>query len=260
MIKKLIITILIIPFLFVGLVQAQTDDLPDPGMLPDNPFYFLKSWSESIGTFLTFGEEKKAERFLELSERRLSEARALAEKERGDMAERAMEKYEEQLNKAMQRAEQAGERGMDIDALLERISERTLKHQEVLADVYERVPEEAREGIERAMENSMRGHEEALQAISETIREDARERMRTKREDVENKIEEIRGRGIDIPQIPKREETEEGTAPEIPVDIPTEAGVAEEREVLTPQAPEREEGEGVNDARPEIPETPGGRP
>ncbi|MDT8436265.1 MAG: DUF5667 domain-containing protein [Gemmatimonadota bacterium] len=41
-------------------------------------FFFLKSMSESIGTFFTVGEVNKAERALQLSEKRLAEARARA--------------------------------------------------------------------------------------------------------------------------------------------------------------------------------------
>jgi len=237
MTKKLLITALIIPLLFAGVVFSQSNDLPEPGMLPDHPLYFLKSGAESVGTFFTFGEDNKAERFLNLSERRISEARALVEKGKGDMSEKVMERYENQLNNAIQRAERAKERGMDMDELLEKISERTLKHQEVLADVYERVPEESREGIERAMENSMRGHREALEAVSQERREEVMERMESKREEARQRMNEARERGVPVPDIPAREsddeEAEEDTAP------------------VTPETPE-----DLDETTPEVPDTP----
>jgi hypothetical protein len=263
MIKKIAISILIMPFLFVGLAQAQTNDLPDPGILPDNPFYFLKSWSEGIGTFFTFDEVRKAERFLDLSEKRLAEAKALVEKGSMDHATRAIERYEEQLEQAMQRAESGKEKGMDTDEVLERISERTLKHQEVLADVYERVPEEAREGIKRAMENSMREHEEALQAISEEKREEAMERMETKREEARDRAEEARERGVDVPQIPEREDIEEGMTPETSIDTLTEPetrkGFDLSGDVEQPTTPSSSD-DIERPETPETPEVPGGRP
>lgn len=202
MIKKITIGVLLVSFLMIGLVQSQTNDLPDPGILPDSPFYFLKSWSEGIGTLLTFGEGKRAERSFNLSERRLSEVKALAEKERGDIAERIIDKYEEQLNSAIQKAEKAKEKGKDMDDLLERISERTLKHQEVLADVYEKVSEEAKEAIERAMKNGMRGHEEALRAVSQERSEEIMERIESKREEARQRMDEARERGVPVPDIP----------------------------------------------------------
>ena len=256
MIKRITIGVLLASFLTVGVAQSQVDDLPDPGMLPDNPVYFLKSWSEDIGTFFTFGEENKAERDFELSERRLSEAKALAEKGRGDMAEGVMERYEEQLDSAMQRAERARERGADMDELLERISERTLKHQEVLADVYERVPEEAREGIERAMENSMRGHEEALGAISQERREEVMERVESKREEARQRMDEARERGVPTPEIPGREdeeEVEEDVIPETP-------GDPDEVDPETPGALEEQEETEPGPETQDTPEVPVDRP
>ena len=228
----------------VGLAHSQANDLPDPGILPDSPFYFLKSWSEEIGTLLTFGEEKKAERFLNLSEKRLSEARALAEKGRGEMSEKAMERYENQLNSAMERAERAKERGIDMDELLERISERTLKHQEVLADVYERVPEEAREGIERAMENSMRGHEEALRAVSQERREEVMERIEGKREEARQRMDEVRESGVPGPDISARENNEEEVREDAAPVTPGETEMPEDLDEAIPDILDEQEETG----------------
>ncbi len=260
MTKKILVSFLLISFLFVGVVQAQIDDLPDPGMLPDSFFYFLKSWSEGMGTLFTFGEVKKAERFLNLSEKRLAEAKALIKKDSMEHATRAIERYEEQLGQALQRSERGKEKGLDMDEVLERISEATLNHQGVLADVYEKIPEEVRSGIERVMENSMRGHEEALEAVSEGRREEAMERMETKREEARDRAEEARERGVDVPQIPEREEIEEETASEVPVDIPIEPGMPENLEI--PEDPGEPEGlDFPNEVeRPETPGTPRGRP
>jgi len=135
---------LLLVFLFAGAVQAQTNDLPKPGMLPGNPFYFLKSWSEGIGTFFTFGDVAKAERFLNLSEKRSAEANALVAKGKPEIAEKAIGKYQAQLDRALAKAEEAKAKGLDTDEVLAKVSEATLKHQAVLADVYERVTEQAK--------------------------------------------------------------------------------------------------------------------
>ena len=166
MTKKIFLFSLMIMFLFTGVVSAHSADLPEPGMLPDNPFYFLKSWSEGLGTLFTLGAVAKAERFAYLSEKRLSEADELSEGDNRDKAEKAIERYEKNIEKAIMKATEAKERGFDVDEILEHISIMTLKHQEVLAAVYERVPEQARESIENAMITSMHGHEEALKAVS----------------------------------------------------------------------------------------------
>ena len=201
MFKKIFIVPILMMFLLVGVAQAQTSDLPKPGMLPDSSFYFLKSWKEGIGTFFTFGDLKKAERFLNLSEKRLAEAEALADKNKSEMAERAVERYQEQLNLALAKAEEAKAEGLDADEDLAKVSEATLKHQAVLAEVYEKVPEQAKEAIQQAMEAGMREHEEALEAVSGQKQEEIRQELEQKKQETEQRLEEIKQR---IPQTPGR--------------------------------------------------------
>lgn len=195
-------------FLFAGAAQAQTHDLPDPGMLPDSPVYFLKSMSEGIGTFFTFGDAAKAERFLELSEKRLAEARALADRGKPEAAERAIERYEEQLERALLRAEEARAKGQDTDEVLARMSKATLRHQAVLAEVHEKVPEQARPAIQRAMHAGMRGHEEAMAGVSREKREEVLRDDEGTRRDAHQRLEELRARGVPVPAVPTREEIE----------------------------------------------------
>ncbi len=154
-------------FLFAGVAQAQTDNLFEPGMLPDSPFYFLKSWSETIGTLLTFSDIAKAERFVNLSEKRLAEANALVAKSKPEIAEKAVLRYQDQLGAALTKVAEAKAK----------VAESTLKHQAVLADVYEKVPEQAKSAIKHAIEASIRGHEETLKAVSNQRREEILEKM-----------------------------------------------------------------------------------
>ena len=247
MIKKLLLVPLLIMFLFVGVVQAQTNDLPEPGLLPDSPFYFLKGWTEGIGTFFTFGDVVKAERFLNLSEKRLAEANALVAKGKPEVAEKAIERYQEQLNRALTKAEEAKAKGLDTDEVLAKVSEATLKHQAVLAGVYERVPEQAKSAIERAMQAGMRGYEEALKAVSGQKREEIMQRVEQERQDVEQRLEGLRDKGIPIPTIPTREEieekiparpeTEKPETPEVESETPGGAGKPETGRPGTPGRP-----------------------
>jgi len=201
MLKKLIV-VLLLALLFVGgVASAQTEDLPNPGLLPDSPFYFLKGWAEGIGTFFTFGDVAKAERFINLSEKRLAEADALVAKGKPEIAEKAAGWYQDQLGKALAKASEAKAKGLDTDEVLTKVAEATLKHQEVLAEVYEKVPEQAKEAIGHAIEASMRGHEEALKAISGQKREEIKEKIEEKRQEVEQKFEGLRKKGIPVPGI-----------------------------------------------------------
>lgn len=246
MTKKLLFIPLLAIFLFAGAVQAQTNDLLEPGILPDSPFYFLKSWSEAIGTFFTFGEVAKAKRFVDLSEKRLAEANALVEKGKPEIAEKAVGRYQEYLSRALTKAEEAKAKGLDTDEVLVKVAEATLKHQAVLADIYEKVPEQAKLAIERAMQAGMRGHEEALKAVSGQKREEVIERVEQKRQEIEQRLEGLRDKGVPIPAIPTREETEKR--------VPIRPDIQKPQE--TPGGAARPETERPETEKPQVPGRP----
>ena len=201
--KKIYLLPFIALFLAAGTVNAHTDNISNPGILPGSPFYFLDVLSESIGTFFTFGDVNKAERYLELAGERLAEAEALAEKGRMSRAEKAAEKYQKRIDMALAKSEEAKIKGEDVDSVLEKIAEATVRHQAVLADVYEKVPEQAKETIKKVMEKSGKGHDTAINAISDEGRQEARSRVKKETKDAEDRLEELRAKGLPIPEINK---------------------------------------------------------
>jgi len=99
---------------------------------------------------------------------------------RGDAAgvNTALENYErsmEGLNRAMQEGRVEGDESGREEAF-ERVERATRKHGEVLADLLNKVPEQARPAVERAMEQSQHGRATALQNL---------ERVRTMRQERE---------------------------------------------------------------------------
>ena len=149
-------------------VLAQETELPSPGLTPDSPFYFLEMIAEEIGTFFTFGDLKKAERHTILAAERLAEARAVVEKGKPELAEKTLERYRIQLQNSVARAEKAQTKGENTEKVMEvmtRVGQATTKHLEVLAEVYEKVPEQAKTAIENAMKTSVKGHEKAVEAL-----------------------------------------------------------------------------------------------
>ena len=202
--QKIFFSILILSFLIVGTGPvgilsgsygvkglAQNNDLPSPGLTPDSPFYFLKSWKESIQTFFTFGAENKAKQFLHLAEVRLAEYQKMIEKGKTEIAEKTLEKYEKQLNHALEKAEEAKEGGKDVEELAALIAEKTLKHQEVLVEIFDKVPEQAKTAIQKAIEASKKDSEEAVKAVSGTKKDELFQEI----ERIEPKLEE---KGIKI--------------------------------------------------------------
>jgi len=149
-------------------VLAQETELPDPGLTPDSPFYFLETIAEGIGTFFTFGDLKKAERHAALAAERLAEVKAVVEKGKPEFAEKTLERYEDQLEKSIARAEKAMAKGKSTEKVMEvlaKVGKATSKHLEVLAEVYEKVPEQAKPAIENAMKASVKGHEKAVEVL-----------------------------------------------------------------------------------------------
>lgn len=166
--KKLslvIISLLLLAF-SGGAVSAQKDELPSSGLTPSSPFYFLERISEGIGTFFTFGDLKKAKRYVELAAERVAEAQAVTEEGKPEKAEKALKRYEVQLEKALIKVEEARDKGKDVEKVAETVAKATSKHLTVLEDVLEKVPKQAEEAIIKALEKSKNGHITALKALA----------------------------------------------------------------------------------------------
>lgn len=161
----MLLILLVSVFPLGGVAYAQSDNLPDPGMLPDNPFYFLKSLWESVVSFFAFGDEAKAERALELSEVRLAEAKALIAKGETEAAGKTLAKYQEQYRDAILRAKQAGDKGLDTEKLFVDISESTINHQTTLLAIRKQMPAETAPVVEGALQAGVQGFEEAIKAV-----------------------------------------------------------------------------------------------
>ncbi len=175
----LLTTLLFLILSFGAEVLAQGIELPDPGLTPDSPFYFLDTLGERIGMFFTFRVEKKAEKALKYAEEKLAEVMAMAEKNQIKALEKANKKYQEFLGLANIKTQDAQNKGKDIEELAILITEKTLKHQEILAEVFEKVPEEAKPAIKKAMEVSRKGSEEAVQAVTGAKKEELQQTIKT---------------------------------------------------------------------------------
>ncbi len=179
--RKIILftTLLFLILSFGAEVLAQGIELSDPGLTPDSPFYFLDTLGEKIGMFFTFRVEKKAAKALKYAEEKLAEAIVMAEKNQTKALEKANQKYQEFLGLANTKTQEAKEKGKNIEELAILITEKTLKHQEVLVEVFEKVPEEAKIAIQKAIEVSRKGSEEAVQAITGVKKEELQQTIKT---------------------------------------------------------------------------------
>lgn len=165
--KKLLIILLILGIFLPTIVIAQTsNELPEPGMTPDNALYFFKIWWEKIVVFLTFNPMKKAEKLLKYAERRLVEAQKMIEKGKTKYVDKLMEQYQKKINQAMEIAQKQEKKGQDVEALMQKVIQTGSKHIQVLNNLLTKVPEAAKKGIQNAISASQKGYQQAIQSIS----------------------------------------------------------------------------------------------
>jgi len=150
--------------LLVLFLMGQVMALPKPGITPDSWLYGFKRFFESIDLALTFDEAAKAEKYFKYAEVRLAETKEMIEKGKLEYVQGLVEEYEKMLNRSLEIAEKAKERGVNVTEV---VALSTATHLDVLEEVYNIVSDEARPAIERAMNASKRGSEEALNALRE---------------------------------------------------------------------------------------------
>lgn len=160
---------------------AQSQSLPDPGLTPDSPFYFLKTWEEQIQLFFTFDVEQKAKQYLHLAEVRLAEYqkmlnKALIDNTRIDLnqkpfatrqgiLEKTLAKYEDQLNRALEKAKELKDKDKNTEELIKNVEETTFRHLQILQEDLVKVPETAKKGIQKAIEASQKGIGKVREAV-----------------------------------------------------------------------------------------------
>jgi len=116
--KKAIFLLIALIILTGGLsVLARGTSTVSSGITPDSPFYFLKTWKENIQLFFTFGQENKAKQFLHLADVRLAEYQKMIEKGKTEIAQKTLDKYEKQLNNALQKIEDLKSKGKNVESL-----------------------------------------------------------------------------------------------------------------------------------------------
>jgi len=178
-------------------VLAETN----AGIKPGSIFYFFDTSLEKVSMFFTFNSEKKAEKALEYAEERFAEAQEVADENKPDAVAKAMADYEKKILFATEKSKDLDDKEK-TERLLNTISENTARHQEVLENVLERVPDEAKEAILKAIEISKRGYEEAQKQVVELRREV--DELRTELENLKEELEaaaKAKGRLIEEEEI-----------------------------------------------------------
>ena len=164
---------------------------PSAGIKPGNFFYFFDTTFEKIGLFFTFNPEKKAQKAMEYAEEKLAEAEAVANENNPKAVATAMANYQKDVSLATNESKIIEDK-TKAENLLSTIADNTSKHQEVLAEVLNKVPDEAKEAITKAIEVSKKGQEEAMKQIAELKKEVSELKQEIKK--LEKKLKDEEGK------------------------------------------------------------------
>jgi len=157
------------------LPPSWQEKCPEAGLTPDSLFYGVEKSLEKLNLFFIFNKVKKAEKHLRYAEERLAEAGEMIEKERLEFVGDLIEEYGENLEKGNEISEIAQGLGENVTKVRELVAVATSIHIDVLKEILEKVPEQAKASIQRAINSSKRGNEEALNALEKIKPEKAAE-------------------------------------------------------------------------------------
>lgn len=149
----------------IDLPAAFERELPDAGSTPDSFMYGFHRFLEGVDFAFTFDEVARAEKHVRAAEMRLAEARAMAEQGKPEFVDGLLEEYEDNIDRANRIAQLAQGLRTDAANVTELVAAATSMHRDVLSEVLERVPEQARPAVQRAMNSSERENQEALNGL-----------------------------------------------------------------------------------------------
>jgi hypothetical protein len=162
--KKLLVLGFVV-LVLAGFCLAQQEDIPSAGITPGNLFYGLDRAAESIQLAFTRNELKRAELHLKFAGERLAEMNKLVEKNKTKHIEKLLSDQEEELADAEAEIEKAVSKGQNATLVAEHVAEMTYKHVLVLQQVLDKVPEQARMSIQKAIDASIARNENAASTI-----------------------------------------------------------------------------------------------
>lgn len=121
-------------------------EMPYPGILPDNPLYFMKIFRDRVTEFLTRDNIKKARLYLNYSDKRVMMAVKLSEKGKNQMALSTLSKAEKYFEKIPDLLKNSKKQGISPPSdLILQLKLSNQKHQEITQSMLESFPQGERD-------------------------------------------------------------------------------------------------------------------
>ena len=123
-------------------------DLPYPGILPDNPLYFLKALRDNVINLFITDPYKKAEYDLLMADKRLVSARALVDKKNYTLAITTLSKSGNYFDQSIQLIQQVKGQQTNVKEFLNKMYLASQKHQQVIYQMSLKADKETRYQLE----------------------------------------------------------------------------------------------------------------
>ncbi len=145
--------------------QKINYELPFPGMLPDNPFYFLKVIRDAIVKALINDDLKRARFSLESGEKRMYAGKLLVDKNKDKLAVETIAKsnnYLEDAINAIKKYSKNNPKSTDVKPFLSVFDTVVLKHLEIAGEI--------KPSIDAGYEKSFENEHERMKRIERVVR------------------------------------------------------------------------------------------
>jgi len=136
-------------------------------ILPDSPVWLLKALRDKLWLLVTTNPSRRAELNLLFADKRVSMSKQLFEKGKFEEGYSTLTKAAKYLEEASNQEITNREAGIDTNEFLQRMALASLKHYQVMEELKEMAPEDAKPMIVSTQDYTKRAYEQARNALLE---------------------------------------------------------------------------------------------
>lgn len=153
-----------------SVLDTVSDIAPDEGRSATARarYVLATGWENALLALARDNPEKATEMNLAAMSGRLHRARAMAERGNIREVEEVVQQFEAMARLSEEIVQVIAEAGMDLERVEELIADVTPNHVEVLAQVWQIVPEQVQQVVEGAMTNAIISHQERVRALEQS--------------------------------------------------------------------------------------------